>query len=269
MSDNTLNRKQRRAQQVLQRKQIGRTTAQRYDVAMTEVPEGVLVLMDTVLEHPVRGPIPIVVDERMQEALDRMQSVLSGARRIPMTFDPPSALPLGDRAVQFYLDLQFPEDHAREMAARYWETEARDVRNAAGMLVLFEYLDFNEPVAPEDPDWQDAVEMARYSMPARPEINTFVAPERKLLFIKDMLRTGSVLSVSDQKKLDAWLKTWEETGVWIDDEGKERKDEPAIPTFTQHFMQAMSEVAVRVEALTNGGVMTPDEPVDEAGFQGK
>jgi len=265
----TTNRKQRRAEAVLKRKNIQRFTAQNRDIQMNEVEDGVLVLMDTVIEHPVRGPIPIVVDEKMQDALERHYNTIAGSRLIPMNFENAAALDKNDRAVKWYEDLGFPLDHAKLMAARYWANEARDARNSAGMLVLFEYLDFNSPNPPDDPDWETEADMARFGMPPRPEIFKFVAPERKLLWVKNMLRTGSVLSVADQQLLDERLEAWDEQGVWVDAEGKEHTEEPVIPTFAQQFMQVMSDVANRVDSLTAAGVIAAEEPVDEQGFPGE
>ncbi len=268
MADQKPNRRQRRAQQAMQRKTIARKSTRRVDFNSVEVPEGVMVLLDETIEHPLFGEIQLVVDENMQQSAEMHNNVLLGARRIPRSYDPPHTILETDRAVQFYIDAGFPTDHAQEMAGYFWGREARDVRNSAGFLVLFDYVDFVGVDAPEDPDWQDEAEMARYGLPARPVIMKLVPSERKLLWIRYMLRTGATLTDSEEAKLEGWLTSWETDGAWIDDSGEVQTKEPTLPTFTAKFMAVMEESGNRVNELTLEGAIDGDEPVDPAGFQG-
>lgn len=242
MADENMNRKARRASEALQRKKISRYSVRANGQHERAAQDGTLVFYDKILQHPVYGPIHIVVDETITEEIGLLSNALASLRRIPLVWDPPKALPQDDPYVQWYMARGVELDHAQHMAAMSWRREAEDVRNSSFILAIFSYVDFDGD-APEDPNWPTAEEMERHDLPPRPVRLTGFATERKLSFVKDLLASNTKFSIE------------------IEGESVE------FPGFSQQFMTVMEEVGEKIEKFQAEGVIQSEEPVDsKTGF---
>jgi hypothetical protein len=239
------NRKQRRAASVLQRKSINRSRVGRIQgIEGVEVPEGTLIIIDRVIHHPLYGDIHLVVDETMQESLATAHQALQALRRIPLQFAPATVLTRDDPYVKWYVERDFPFDHAQELAAAAYKREDQDAYNSAGLLAAFSYIDF-EGDPPEDKDWQTPEEMERFDSPPRPvRLDKASQLERKVSFIKDLLYTGN-----ETDKVD--------------------EDGEPVPSFQAQFMTFIGDMLEHAQALAAGGVIDGEEPVDGDGFPGE
>jgi len=141
--------------------------------------------------------------------------------------------------VRWYVERGLPLDHARQMAASAWAVEDQDATNSAGMLALFAYIDFSgDP--PEDTEWQTPEARLRFDLPPRPVRLTAFETERKLSFIKDLIKTGGAT-------------------------GEKDADGNPVPSFRTQLMQVVADMNARAQEVDG----PDDEPVDSAGFQGE
>jgi hypothetical protein len=228
----------------LERRKVQRQTA--YRATTADAPEGTVVVYEKTLPHPMYGDIHLIIDSSMQEDMEVARASLCALRRIPIDHTA-EGLKGNDPFIMFYTNMDFPEDHAREMAAAAWAREAEDARNTAAMLAAFKYVDFEGEVPPYD-GWQTPEEMAIYDQPPRPVRMEKTSTERRVNFVQDLLQSGAT--------------------PWPEDPDAE-EDAPERPTFSAMFWESMREIMTLGSELIAEGEIDGEEPVDPDGFQGE
>ena len=229
------NRATRRANAAIKRRQVKTQNIKINAINPTD--RGEAVLYEKTLTHWLYGEIPVMLTGGFQEDIQRYAAMLAAQRRIPLDYSA-GALPLSDRVLQFYLQQEYPMDHARDMAAAAWHQEYLAAQNHANILALFTNVQFEGDPPAQSTQWESAEETAKFGLPPRPTRFIKAEPERKLSFVFNLIETGYPDS-----------------------------DESDDPSFEAQILISIAEAARSMQDMVDS--LLTGEPVDEDGFRGE